>query len=219
MHGVDFKRVGILLYAVVFLSYIAYLAEQSVPTIVEPPRYPLPADVGDGLARSDQELKELFRHALAVRYEEQKRQWNLEQRANEIREQDALLLNVEESSVEIAPVIPSAGVWITRAQLQEYLTQSDWPDTLHTRFINVASCESGQYDYVSESYIYKVNAIGDGGLAYGLGQVRIDYHPEKAARYDLHDALQNLNASYEIYLEAGNSFLPWSCSSEFIGRR
>lgn len=220
MHGIDFKRLGVLLYAVVFLSYIAYLGGQHPMSIVERPKFPMPADVGDGLSRANYELDRMLSQAIAVRLADEKRRWVLDQRADQIREQDALLLSIEEepTSPEIVPV-QAEEVWITAAQFSEYLEQSNWPAELYRGITNVASCESGRLNPVTQSYEYRVNAIGDHGLAFGLGQVRIDYHPDKAQRYNLHDALQNLNASYEIYIEAGNSFLPWSCSSEYIGRR
>ncbi len=57
-------------------------------------------------------------------------------------------------------------------------------------------------------------AVGDDGLARGAGQVRIDAHPALARSLDLFDLDDNLMASYIIWVMAGESYSPWSCSEE-----
>lgn len=81
------------------------------------------------------------------------------------------------------------------------LERSSWPSNLHAELEVIAFCESG----------LGPTRIGDGGLAYGWLQVRIDYHPALAAAYDLLHGPSNLEAGWQIYRSAGDSFQPWSC--------
>jgi hypothetical protein len=85
-------------------------------------------------------------------------------------------------------------------RVREYLKRSPWPRWLHAQALAVIACES----------TYNPNAIGDDGLAFGLLQIRTDYHPQLALM-DLLDPQQNLLAAYVIYLQAGRSWSPWSC--------
>ncbi len=61
-----------------------------------------------------------------------------------------------------------------------------------------------------------VFAIGDNGLAIGAMQIRVDYHPEQAAKYNLLSLEENLLAAYEVYAEVGNSLGPWSCNTKLF---
>jgi len=81
------------------------------------------------------------------------------------------------------------------------LTRSPWPAGLHQTLEAIATCESS----------LDPHKIGDGGLAFGWLQIRADYHPALAARYELLDGPQNLEAGWAIYEAAGGSFWPWSC--------
>ena len=81
------------------------------------------------------------------------------------------------------------------------LERSSWPSNLHAELEVIAFCESS----------LEPTRIGDGGLAYGWLQVRIDYHPALAAAYDLLHGPSNLEAGWQIYRSAGDSFQPWSC--------
>lgn len=81
------------------------------------------------------------------------------------------------------------------------LTRSPWPAGLHQTLEEIATCES----------CLDPHKIGDGGLAFGWLQIRADYHPALAARYELLDGQQNLEAGWAIYEAAGGSFWPWSC--------
>ena len=81
------------------------------------------------------------------------------------------------------------------------LERSSWPRNLHGQLEAIAMCESGLVQ----------TALGDGGLAYGWLQVRVDYHPALAAAYDLLDGPSNLEAGWLVYRGAGDSFQPWSC--------
>tara|TARA_R110000751_G_scaffold214761_1_gene318286 strand:+ start:188 stop:460 length:273 start_codon:yes stop_codon:yes gene_type:complete len=81
------------------------------------------------------------------------------------------------------------------------LERSSWPRNLYGQLETIAMCESGLVQ----------TALGDGGLAYGWLQVRVDYHPALAAAYDLLDGPSNLEAGWLVYRGAGDSFQPWSC--------
>lgn len=93
--------------------------------------------------------------------------------------------------------------------------QSAWPDTLigqfmgslslstipveaHGRYIKRVECESG----------FDPSEVGDNGLAWGLTQIRVDVRPDLAAKYDLFDPVQNLNAAYEHEADAARMGLP-----------
>lgn len=81
------------------------------------------------------------------------------------------------------------------------LSRSPWPAGLHPTIEAIAICESRLDPHV----------VGDGGLAFGWLQIRADYHQALAARYELLDGPQNLEAGWAIYEAAGDSFWPWSC--------
>lgn len=211
---------GILLSAVIFIS--AYSNSETVRS--EPERNPTYVSPGNGLERSEMELLRKFQQKNIV-IDNRLYELDPEQEAERIHQAQALLLSIEEEpepeptiTVEVASEVYE-DVWITSVELQAYLDQSDWPEVLHQSFTNIVSCESGVYDPITGDYIFNVNARGDYGLAWGLGQIRIDAHPEKVQRYNLLQALPNLNASYLIYEEAGSSFWPWSCSPNYIGSR
>ena len=84
---------------------------------------------------------------------------------------------------------------------RDALTRSPWPAGLHQTLEAIATCESR----------LDPQQVGDGGLAFGWLQIRADYHPALAARYELLDGPQNLEAGWAIYEAAGDSFWPWSC--------
>ena len=96
--------------------------------------------------------------------------------------------------------VPSSVPELTRA-FRAALERSSWPSNLHAELEVIAFCESS----------LAPTRIGDGGLAYGWLQVRIDYHPALAAAYDLLHGPSNLEAGWLIYRGAGDSFQPWSC--------
>jgi len=100
------------------------------------------------------------------------------------------------------PEVPVEQGSSTGAPIELALVRSQWPPELWPRVVEIARCES-QHDNL---------AIGDGGLALGLMQVRIDAHPDLAATHDLWSYDGSLAASWIIYLRAGRSFAPWSCS-------
>ena len=101
------------------------------------------------------------------------------------------------STTTISTSIADDPVAIFRAAL----TRSPWPASLHQTLEAIATCESR----------LDPHQIGDGGLAFGWLQIRADYHPALAARYDLLDGEQNLEAGWAVYEAAGWSFCPWSC--------
>lgn len=85
--------------------------------------------------------------------------------------------------------------------LADLLSESPWPESEWPTVEAIAFCESR----------LQADAVGDGGLALGLMQIRTDVHPRKAARYDLLDPSDNLSAAYEVWEQAGRSYWPWSC--------
>jgi len=113
-------------------------------------------------------------------------------------------LSVASPTPAPAPVIQAVRVPLPAervAVFRDALKRSPWPDGLHAELEEIAACESSLVPA----------QIGDGGLAYGWLQVRIDYHPALAAAYDLLDGPSNLEAGWLVYQGAGGSFQPWSC--------
>ncbi len=84
--------------------------------------------------------------------------------------------------------------------LEAALARSPWPPHLWPQLISVARCESNLNPL----------AVGDHGRALGLMQVRTDYNPGLAMRYDLMTYDGALAAAWELYLEGGWS--RWSCA-------
>lgn len=108
-------------------------------------------------------------------------------------EPEAHQLSVPPAEVS-APILPP----VTLADL---LSDTSWPESEWSTVDAIAFCESR----------YIPSAVGDDGLALGLMQIRVDYHPRKADRYDLLDPTQNLEAAHQVWIEAGRSYWPWSC--------
>mgnify|MGYP003135619577 CR=1 FL=1 len=88
----------------------------------------------------------------------------------------------------------------SEAGLRQLLVRSPWPTYLWDEVTQIVECESQ----------YQQDAIGDQGRAFGLMQIRVDFHPRLAGSYDLLDGGDNLAAAYVVFLEA-RSFKPWSC--------
>lgn len=99
--------------------------------------------------------------------------------------------------------------------LQELLGRTPWPVGQWENVIDLVACESEGYAL----------ALGDedllpfDGPSKGLIQTNVKAHPHLARTFDLFDPLQNLVASYIIWVEAGHSFSPWKICSEAIGLR
>jgi hypothetical protein len=91
----------------------------------------------------------------------------------------------------------------TESWLLSLLSGSLWPEYLWDEVIAIAECESR----------FRPWAVGDEGLALGLLQIRVDAHPALARSFDLLNANDNLAAGFVVYLAAGKSFDPWSCTS------
>jgi len=79
------------------------------------------------------------------------------------------------------------------------------------RIIRIMTCEAPAYDDAGEVIGVDASLVGDHGLAYGPLQIRVDYHPDLIARYDVFDLDQALQAGWEIF-EAGG-WNQWSCST------
>lgn len=105
------------------------------------------------------------------------------------------------TSTPIAAAVIEASLPQTPYELfRASLALSTWPSEEWTRVERiVGSCENRTYDPALH---------GDYGLAVGYLQIRKDWHPELAARYDLEDPLQNLNAGYELQQTARAMRLP-----------
>lgn len=114
----------------------------------------------------------------------------------------AQAVNEEPPRVQSAPIPVAAEAPLLPDTLAELLAESPWPESEWATVAAIAGCESS----------HDPSAVGDGGLALGLMQIRVDYHPGKAARYDLLDPSDNLEASWEVYVQAGYSYWPWSCA-------
>ena len=99
--------------------------------------------------------------------------------------------------VPVAPVVyPAEEGW-----MRQVLDKSPWPAELHDEVVEIAFCESS----------WNPAAVGDDGLALGLMQVRTDYHQALAKKYDLLSPSDNLVAAWAIYVQAQETFRPWSC--------
>lgn len=105
------------------------------------------------------------------------------------------------TNVDDPPIPTNTNVDDPVSVFRAALTRSPWPAGLHQTIEAIATCESS----------LDPHKIGDGGLAFGWLQIRADYHPALAARYELLDGPQNLEAGWAIYEAAGGSFWPWSC--------
>ncbi len=78
------------------------------------------------------------------------------------------------------------------ADVLALLSSTSWPEAMHPWVLAIATCESG---------LEPGQARGDGGLAWGLLSIRVDVHPHLAARFDLLDARDNLEAGWVVYIE------------------
>lgn len=90
---------------------------------------------------------------------------------------------------------------LTEDDLLALLAESPWPRHEWPTVVRVAYCESR----------FQPEAVGDGGRAEGLMQIRTDVWHRLARSFDLMDARDNLTAAYVAYLEAGG-WWPWSCA-------
>lgn len=84
--------------------------------------------------------------------------------------------------------------------------EQTWPPHRHGEVLAVVECESGG----------DPQAVGDGGRAFGLLQIRADHWPHLAAEHDLLDLEDNLRAGRRAFLEWAAVFEEpgwnaWSC--------
>jgi soluble lytic murein transglycosylase-like protein len=111
--------------------------------------------------------------------------------------------------LEVTPALPveaaSKDTGLGFAYLAD-LIERTWPAHRHSEVLSVVQCESSG----------DASAVGDGGWAIGLMQIRIDYWPHLASAYDLTDAEQNLRAGRQAFVEWQQMFnesgwRAWSC--------
>ena len=91
---------------------------------------------------------------------------------------------------------------LTEGQLFAALYRSPWPQRYWSQLVAIARCESS----------LDAAALGDGGLAVGLLQLRQDAHAPLARVLDFADVEDALVAAYVVFLEA-RGFTPWACAS------
>lgn len=100
------------------------------------------------------------------------------------------------------------------------LSKTEFPQFLWYRLWTISSlCEAPTTQSPAigpERAAVDVFAIGDNGLAIGAFMIRVDHHPEQAAKYNLLSLEENALAAYEVYAEAGNSLGPWSCNTKLF---
>ncbi len=98
--------------------------------------------------------------------------------------------------------------FLTEAQLRAALAESPWPPALHDEVIALAWCESGLRG--RSLRLFNSAAVGDAGKAFGLLQINVRWNPW-ASYLDLEDPRVNLLVGWAIWMEAGRSFVRWSC--------
>lgn len=91
----------------------------------------------------------------------------------------------------------------------------DWRNAEHLAPA-LADCEAPVRDASGRSIGINLLARGDDGLAHGGFAIRIDYHPQLAARYDLDTLDGGAAASVEVSAESARmgraALWPWVCA-------
>lgn len=72
--------------------------------------------------------------------------------------------------------------------------------------VEIAYCESG-----FNTAAHCLNCFGVSEDSRGLWQINVNAHPQYKS-VDLFDPQVNANAAYQIYLESGKDFSPWTCA-------
>lgn len=120
------------------------------------------------------------------------------------------------------PMVPQvASAYLDDDELVQVLIYSNWPKYLYPQVRGIAYCEASVWVSPTEQRLDPGANTGDGGLALGLMSIRIDYHPDLVARYNLTNAVDNLNAGFDIYTESGNTFQvgwPRTSNMDCIGK-
>lgn len=92
-------------------------------------------------------------------------------------------------------------------QLIEVASSAGWSGEDLVIAVAVALAESGG----DPGIIGDVNVPHPGSASYGLWQINSYWHPEFGPDFTkLFDPQTNANDAYQIYVQAGDSFSPWS---------
>jgi len=95
----------------------------------------------------------------------------------------------------------------TPAQIAQFANNAGFYGSDLITAVAVALAESGGN---TKAYNPEKNAgTPPGEGSYGLWQIYLHRHPE-FAKLDKFDPQLNANEAYKVYVEAGNSFTPWS---------
>jgi hypothetical protein len=98
-------------------------------------------------------------------------------------------------------------VRVTPAQIAQYARNAGWTGDDLVTAVAVALAESGGNVKAYNPERTAGTPIGEG--SYGLWQIYLHRHPEFATMNKF-DPQTNANEAYKVYVEAGNSFTPWS---------
>lgn len=96
------------------------------------------------------------------------------------------------------------GSKLSAAQIAQYAAGAGFSGLDLTTAVAIALAESG-----GDPNAHGDTTLGSGTGSFGLWQIYLDAHPEYA-NVNLYDPSENAAAAYAIYVQAGNSFTPWS---------
>lgn len=100
--------------------------------------------------------------------------------------------------------------WVTDEAFMAALASTPWPVERWPPVLALASCESPM-NRDNERIGIALDTVGQMGEQ-GPLQVLPSAHADLARSFDLFDLHEALVAGYVLYLQAGSSLTPWSCS-------
>ena len=95
---------------------------------------------------------------------------------------------------------------ISKSILRQYAYNAGFRGTHLDAAIAIAECESG---YNTNAHC--LNCYGVAEDSRGLWQINVNAHPQYK-NVDLFDPQTNANAAFQVYLESGSDFSPWTCA-------